>query len=167
MEWHAEVHRAVRAIHHHTHTQQIRLMLLHDIDRLLHATALGHHVLNHQHLLARRDLEPAPQHQLALFLLHENEPDAQLPRHFLTDHEAAHRRCYNRHRTITAHLIRDGLAELLHDRHILQRLRALEELPTVQPAPQNKMPLQQRARLPEQTQSFFIRHGVDEKQHGV
>ncbi len=167
MERYTEVHRAVRAIHHHAHAQQIRLMRLHDVDRLLHSATLGHYILDHQHLLARGDLESAPQHQFAFLFLHKNEPDAQLPRHFLTDHEAAHSRCHHRHRAVTAHLIRDGLAELLHDRHILQRLRALEELPAVQPAPQNKMPLQQRARLPEQTQCFFIRHGVDEKQPGA
>ena len=65
-------------------------MSTNDLNRLLHATAFGNDVLDHENLFARDYLEPAPQHELSLLLFHENETAAELARDFLTEHEAAH-----------------------------------------------------------------------------
>ncbi len=62
-----------------------------NIESLLHAAALGHHVLDDKNLLTGFDLESASQNQLALFFFNKNESEPELSRDFLTDDQAAHR----------------------------------------------------------------------------
>jgi hypothetical protein len=85
-----------------------------------------------------RDLEAATQHQLSLLLLDEDEAQAQLPRDFLADDEAAHRGRNHRDCPERLEFGRQRRAEFFHDRHLLQREGALKELPAVQTAAQDE-----------------------------
>ena len=131
-----------------------------DVHGLLNAPPFGDHVLHDQDLLAGGNLESAPQRQFALLLLDKDEPQAQLPGHFLAEHQPAHGRRDDRHRAQRPNLARQFRAELLDDRHLLQGQRALEVLAAVQSAAEHEMAFQQRAALAENLQDFVPGHAA-------
>ena len=145
-------------VHHHGHARDAALQTLHDLNRLQGAAALGDHVLDHQAALARADLEPAAQHQGAILLLREDEAATELTGHLLTDHQSPHGGCDDGLDAERTHLVGQGRPEALHQRHLLQRQRALEELAAVQAAAEDEVPLQQGTGLAEQGQCFLVGH---------
>lgn len=135
-------------------------MTAHNVHCLLHPPAFGDHVFDHKNLFAGRNLEAAPQHQFALLLFDKDEAQAELPRHFLADHQPTHRGSYHRGRAKAPDFVRQRRAQPLHRGHPLESERALEELPAVQSATKHEVPFEQRARVAEQLQDFVVCHGM-------
>jgi hypothetical protein len=129
-----------------------------DVNRLLHAAALGHDVLDDENFFAGRNLESAPQDQFAVLFFHKNEPHAKLPRDFLADDQSAHRRRNDGDRAEGFDLGRQRRAEFFDDGHLLEREGALEKLPAVQAAAQDEMAFEQRAAVAENLQNFVLCH---------
>ena len=82
-----------------------------------------------------------------------------MPRHLLADDESAHGWSDDRRGAERADLRRQGRAELLDQRHLLQGQRALEKLAAVPSAAKEEMPFQERAGFAEKLQGIFVRHG--------
>ena len=66
-----KLHRAVGAIHNRRHAGHVAAMGADDVNRFLHAAALGHDVLDDEHFFAGRNFESAPQHEFALLFFAE------------------------------------------------------------------------------------------------
>ena len=154
----AQIHRAVRAVHDHGHSQHVTVMGADDVDGFLDAPAFGHHVFDHEEFLAGSDAEPAAQDQFALFFFREDKARPQLPGHFLANHQSAHGGRNDRCGAQRTHLVRQSAAQLFHVGHVLQREGALKILAAVQAAAENEMPFEQRARPVENSQGFFACH---------
>src|ERR1035441_7652293 len=155
---HAKFRRAVRTVHHHRHAGDRAAVGANNVNRLLHATALGHDILDNENFFSGCNLEPAPQDEFAVLFFHEDETDAELPRHFLADYESAHRWRNDRDRAERFDLRRQRRAELLDDRHLLEREGALEKLPAVQTAAEDEMAFEQRSAIAENFQNVVLRH---------
>ncbi len=157
--WHAKTHLAVGTVHNHRHPQSRAVVGADDVERLLHAPALGDDVLDDQHFLTGGDFESAPQNQFAVVIFfRKNKARAQLPRHLLPDDQAAHRRGNDRGGAERPHPVGQRGPQFLHRGHLLQSQGALEELAAVQTAAQNEVPFQQRAGLAKNLQRFVLRH---------
>lgn len=160
MEGNPQVEIPVRAINHHGDGDRVALVLADDIECLLHAASLGHDVLDDQQAFPGMDLEAAAQHQLSFLLFDKDEAALQLTRNFLADDKPAHGGGDDRLDVRLRRLLGQGGTEALHDRHLLEGLGALEELPRMEPAAEDEMPIQKGSGLSEEFQGFSIRHGV-------
>ena len=158
-EGHAEIYRAVGAVHNRGHPGKVAAVRADDVNGLLHAAALGHHILDDQNLFIGRNFESAPQDQFFLLLLGEDEPDPELPGDLLTDDQPAQRRGDDGDRAERPGLGRQGVPELLDDGHLLERQGALEKLPAVQAAAEDEMTFEQRSAVAKNLEDFVLCHG--------
>jgi hypothetical protein len=122
----------------------------HDVDGFLYATAARDDVFGHDEFLARRDLKAAPQDQAARLFLHEDVAFPQRAADFLADDDAAEGRGDDGVALEAAQFIGEPSANIRRDRGVLQKDRALEELPAMQTGTQNEMAVEQGARLAEE-----------------
>src|SRR5437870_10549744 len=76
-EGHPKIDLSVGPLHRRRHGQYFPTKGANDLNRFVDASAFGHYVLDHEHTLARRYFETAPQNKSAVLLLGENEPAAQ------------------------------------------------------------------------------------------
>ena len=129
-----------------------------DVNRLLHAAALGHDILDDENFLTRRNLEATAENQLAFLFFHKNKPPAELPRDFLANDESAHRRRDDGDGTERFELGRERRAEFFDGGHLLEREGTLEKLPAVQTAAEDEMAFEQRAAVAENLENFVLRH---------
>ena len=158
MERNAEVEVAVRTVDHHRDGDRVALVGSDDIERLLNAAALGDDILDDEQTFPGLDLEAAAQHEFPLLLFNEDEAALQLTRDFLSDDQSTHGGgddCLDVQR---GSLLREGSSETFHDRHELEGLGALKELPRMQAAPQDEMAIEKGSSLPEEIQCFSVRH---------
>jgi len=109
-------------------------VLANNINRLLHATAFGHHVFDDDDFFAGGNLESAPQSKPAILFFRKNEPDTELPHDFLADDQPAERERDDDDDAKGFRFNRQCAAGLFDDGHLLKRKRALEILPAVQAA---------------------------------
>lgn len=65
------------AIHEHAHGCDHTAASLHDVNGFLDTSAARDHIFGDDETLALRNLEPAPQHEFALFFFCENVPFAE------------------------------------------------------------------------------------------
>lgn len=158
----AGIENAVRPVDHHTDADGLPAVFADDVQRLANAPALRDHVLHHQHLLPRRQLEASPQRQPILDFLDKDESQPQLPGRLLPDNQSSHRRREDRRRLQAAQLVGQRPAQPLNRRHFLKRQRALKKLPAPQSASQNKMPLQQGAGCPKMIQYVVLCHRANQ-----
>ena len=129
-----------------------------DVNRLLHAAAFGHDILDDENFFAGRNFETAPQNEFALLFFHEDEAHAKLPRDFLADDESAHRRRDDGDRAERFDFCRERRAEFFDGGHLLERERALEKLPAVQTAAEDEMAFEQRAAVAENLENLILCH---------
>jgi len=134
-------------------------MGVNNFNRFLDPPTFGDDILNDENFFAAIHLEAAPQDQFAVLLLRKNKTQAKLPRHFLTDDQAADRGRDHGHGTEMAGFCCQCRAEFFDDGHLLQGEGALKELAAVQSAAENEMPFEQRAAVAENLENFILRHG--------
>src|SRR5207244_3175682 len=121
---------------------------------------------DHQNPFLGRDFESAPEGKFALVLFREDKAKLQLPGDFLAQNQAAEGWRDDRRGAHGAELIGEGRAQLLDHRHLLQGGRALERLPAMQPASQNKMAFEERAGPAEDVQNFGTGHRLNQTGKG-
>ena len=157
-EGHAEFHRAVRAVHNRRDAGYVSAVRADDVNRLLHAAALGHNILDDEDFFAGRDFESAPQHQLAILFFRKNKPRAKLPRDFLADDQSAERGRDDGDGAERAGLVRQRAADFFDNGHLLEREGALKVLAAVQAAAEDEMAFEQRATVAENLEDFVLCH---------
>ena len=146
-----------------------------EVDRFLHAPALGDHVLGHHVALALLDGEAAHRqhrvglargvHALALHLLGENALDPQFARDLVTYEDAPDR---GRNDAVDAlaelaaldRLARNFAAQLLGDARVPKHVGALEIAVGMKFGPKLEMPFEERTRGLESFQYLFFGHGL-------
>jgi hypothetical protein len=119
----------------------------HNLDRFLDPSAARDHVLGHEEPFVRANLESASQHQPAGFLLHEYVSLPQRASHFLTDDDPAQGGRNHRVAFDVPQFVREPGANIRRDSRVLKEQSALKKLPAMQARPQDKMPVEERARL--------------------
>ena len=125
----SEVQVAVGSVDHHGDGDRIALVGADDIERFLDAASLGHHILDDQQAFFGMDPESSTQDKSPLLLLDENEAALQLSCDLLSDDQAAHGGRDDGLDVESGSFRCERGTETLHDRHLLQGLGALEELP--------------------------------------
>src|SRR6185369_7039580 len=70
--WHAQIHRAIRAVHYHRHASYLSTIRTNDVDGLLYPATLGHDVFDHQKFFTGNNVKSAAQHEFALFFFDKN-----------------------------------------------------------------------------------------------
>ena len=134
------------------------------VHRLPRGQPRGDHVLDDEHALGGRELEPAPQGQPAVLAFGEQRPHAERARNFMADDHAAERRRQHDGRGQLAHLRLDRSAERAGGHRILQHEGALQVAAAVQAGREAEVALEQGARLPEQLQqgiAIELTHDVE------
>ena len=119
---------AVGSIDQNRHRLQVAAVFVYDVNRFLYATAASHDILNNQNLFVGLNRISTPQNKCAVFFFQKNKSRAELPRHFLSDHQASHRRGHHGRSLQVAHTIGQLGAELAN------RVRDLKAATVVAPA---------------------------------
>jgi hypothetical protein len=130
----------------------------HNVDGLLHATAFRNHVFDYQDFLTRRDLEAAAKYKLPLFLLHKNEPRAQLPGNLLANHQTAHCRSDDGPHIQRANSVGKRRPQPLNRGHLLERNGTLKELPAVESASKKEVAFEERTGFAKNLQGLVLVH---------
>ena len=102
--------------------------------------------------------EAAAQRQRAVLPLREDRAHAERTADLLADDHTAERRRHHDGRSEIARAVRERRAERLRVARMLQDERALQIARTVQPRGQTEMPVEQRARSPEEIKKLVARH---------
>ena len=93
---HVESGLASAAVDDHADGDWICAVLTALFERFNDATAASDDVFNDQHLLVGREFEVAAQFELIIDFFEKNEAQAELARHLLANHEAAHSWAHDR-----------------------------------------------------------------------
>ena len=129
-----------------------------NINRLLDATAFGHHVFDDKGFFAGCNFESAPQLELAFLFFRKDEPRAKLSRDFLSNDQPAECRRDDGAGAELAGLVGECAAEFFDDGHLLEREGALKVLAAVQSAAKDEMAFEQRAGVAENLENFVLCH---------
>ena len=157
-KWHPKIHRAVGTIHHHRHADDLPAMRANDVQGFLHASALGHDILDTRIFSPAAILKPRRKTSLpSSFSTKINRsPSCRATSWPMTSPPIAGET------TVTApsgfNFRRQRRAEFFDDGHLLECERALKKLPAVQSAAQNEMAFEQRARVAKNLQRFVFCH---------
>jgi hypothetical protein len=121
-----------------------------------HTTATGDDVFDDEDLFARLEFEITAQFELVVDLLEEHEAQAQLPRHFLADDEAAHGRADDCGCAICFQCGEQQFRQASDFVHVLADLSTLEEMRTVQAGAQQEMAVEEGAAIAENLKNFVV-----------
>jgi hypothetical protein len=131
----------------------------HNLDRFLHPSAARDHVFGHNEPFVRPNLESPSQRQPAGFFFYENVPFPQGSPDFLADDDSTQGGRDDRVAIDVPQFVREPGADIRRDPCVLQEQSALKKLPAVQARPQNKMSIEERARLAEKRKQVVAHAG--------
>lgn len=133
----------------------------HDLEGFPDPTAAGDDIFHEEDFFAGMNDEIPPQGEPtgaigSGFLFGEEKTRARLAGHFLTDHETAHGRSQDRRKIPGWQPLQQHFSQAGDPVHPFANPRALEKMPAVQTAPQDKMSAQESPRILEYLEYFFI-----------
>jgi hypothetical protein len=134
-------------------------MLANDIDRFLHAASAGYDIFRDDEAAAWCDFESATQDEFAVLLFRKDVRLLEAAGDFVAYDNPAESRGDYRFGVNSAQFIRQRRADPRGNRRVLKQERALEKLPAMQTAAQNKVTIEKRVGAAEKVEDFVGCHG--------
>ena len=156
----AECRLAAAAVNEHRDCHGNSTRRLHHVDHLFDRAARRHDVLDNQHALALTQRETAAKCHLAIHALCEDRAGSEGLSRLMCEQDAARHGADDRLNPRILELLRHCLTELLCILRVLQHVKLLHIVRTVQPRRQEKMPVHNCARLNQQCAHLILRHHI-------